>query len=837
MKQLDRFVESFHSHHDLIQSHSINEKESLSQASENIETKRSLFWWSLSLTVLIVVIIFVIVIFYSFFSSLLLRNQYDRSVSFENVPILRSFLSSILSSCWKIIYFPERYKFGPSNQENSLENVTEKEIFLPLNRLTLAKSIEISDLEKQQQQLMKTKCSHHSCFNPYLCGPHDASINQRNYLIKIFIYPRYEFDLDLDSNSKNQSSNGRNFDVESSLEFDRLLTAIIKSPYFTNDSRKACLFIPNIDTLNRDRIDLDHWKRMLWSLPYFRSMNGSNHLLWMMTSINSHPKVPSIANAMIASGILNDRNYRLNFDIAIPIYSVFSKLHETSDLLSNDFVMKSVEEMDRRWLIISTQTDFLSKPSLNSLKHLKQKNPKKIFSFSFNCQSKSINHLESSLTLFTSKKIDSDILKQYQKTILCDENQKLIRYVDLLHQSQFCLLIKNRRPGMPWLTDSLMSGCIPVIIDDDFVLPFQEYIDWFSVSIQIKENYLDSVVDILSKISVKRRKQLRINGMNIWSRYFRSIEDIAITTLDIINDRINSKPKNIHTIVNNEFRELVPLSKSFFINGFNHLSPKFINLISNSFTAVILTYNRLESLTQVIVSVSRVSSCSKILIIWNNQALEPPPIEFWSKYTKIPLQVIRMRKNLLNNRFLPFDSIETEAIFSIDDDITMLNHDEIEFAYQTWREFPDRIVGFPSRLHYWNNQTQSWIYDSEWKNKISLILTGAAFYHKYYNHLYTMVLPKEIRNWIDDNFNCEDIAMNFLISNVTSKAPIKVTPRKKFKCTDCAKKITEGLTEHFRIRSYCIDYFAKIYQTMPLKVIEFRSSPVQRQSSKETQTF
>ncbi|KPM07096.1 exostosin-2-like protein [Sarcoptes scabiei] len=352
-----------------------------------------------------------------------------------------------------------------------------------------------------------------------------------------------------------------------------------------------------------------------------------------------------------------------------------------------------------------------------------------------------------------------------------------------------------------------MSGCIPVIIDDDFVLPFQEYIDWFSVSIQIKENYLDSVVDILSKISVKRRKQLRINGMNIWSRYFRSIEDIAITTLDIINDRINSKPKNIHTIVNNEFRELVPLSKSFFIN---------------------------ESLTQVIVSVSRVSSCSKILIIWNNQALEPPPIEFWSKYTKIPLQVIRMRKNLLNNRFLPFDSIETEAIFSIDDDITMLNHDEIEFAYQTWREFPDRIVGFPSRLHYWNNQTQSWIYDSEWKNKISLILTGAAFYHKYYNHLYTMVLPKEIRNWIDDNFNCEDIAMNFLISNVTSKAPIKVTPRKKFKCTDCAKKITEGLTEHFRIRSYCIDYFAKIYQTMPLKI---RSSPVQRQSSKETQTF
>lgn len=49
---------------------------------------------------------------------------------------------------------------------------------------------------------------------------------------------------------------------------------------------------------------------------------------------------------------------------------------------------------------------------------------------------------------------------------------------------------------------------------------------------------------------------------------------------------------------------------------------------------------------------------------------------------------------------------------------------------QVWREFPDRIVGFPSRTHVWNNVTQSWRYESEWMNEISMILTGAAFYHK-----------------------------------------------------------------------------------------------------------
>lgn len=50
--------------------------------------------------------------------------------------------------------------------------------------------------------------------------------------------------------------------------------------------------------------------------------------------------------------------------------------------------------------------------------------------------------------------------------------------------------------------------------------------------------------------------------------------------------------------------------------------------------------------------------------------------------------------------------------------------------WQVWREFPDRLVGFPSRLHLWDNVTQKWKYESEWTNEISMVLTGAAFYHK-----------------------------------------------------------------------------------------------------------
>lgn len=36
-------------------------------------------------------------------------------------------------------------------------------------------------------------------------------------------------------------------------------------------------------------------------------------------------------------------------------------------------------------------------------------------------------------------------------------------------------------------------------------------------------------------------------------------------------------------------------------------------------------------------------------------------------------------------------------------------------------------------------------------------------------------MPGDIKNWVDAHMNCEDIAMNFLVANVTGKAVIKVS--------------------------------------------------------------
>lgn len=81
----------------------------------------------------------------------------------------------------------------------------------------------------------------------------------------------------------------------------------------------------------------------------------------------------------------------------------------------------------------------------------------------------------------------------------------------------------------------------------------------------------------------------------------------------------------------------------------------------------------------------------------------------------------------------------------------------------------------------------AWGYTSKWTNYYSIVLTGAAFYHRYYNYVYSNWLPALLLKTVQQSSNCEDILMNFLVSHVTRKAPIKVTQRKGYKDRDSGR--------------------------------------------------
>ena len=52
---------------------------------------------------------------------------------------------------------------------------------------------------------------------------------------------------------------------------------------------------------------------------------------------------------------------------------------------------------------------------------------------------------------------------------------------------------------------------------------------------------------------------------------------------------------------------------------------------------------------------------------------------------KFPIKILKMERNSLNNRFLPFEAIRTEAVFIFDDDTRHLNASFIKGAFRYFR--------------------------------------------------------------------------------------------------------------------------------------------------------
>ncbi|KAG4078176.1 hypothetical protein HA402_002228 [Bradysia odoriphaga] len=649
---------------------------------------------------------------------------------------------------------------------------------IKINRITL----DLSDIPEtilvEDAELARARngnCSYWDCFNVYKCGQRDQD------RIAIYVYPLQNY---VDTKGTPAFTLTR--------EFYYILKAITDSSYYTPNPNEACIFVPTIDTLNQKLVQPNLVAKALASLQYWD--NGENHLLFNMVPGTS-PEYSTIMDvntdrALIAGAGFDTWTYRSGFDLSIPFYSLASENVKFTQTTNN-----------RPHFLISSQTN-LNDRQKRTLQDIAETNNNFLI-------------LQKCATIQSNHASDSNVI---QKDVRCSYPDSVAyEYPQILTQGAFCLIARTTRLVQTNLLESLAAGCIPVILADNVVLPFNEIIDWTLASISIRESDLHSIVTVLKSVSKEKIEELQIQGRWLYEKYFCNIRQIVLTMLDELNDRVfphlskNYMNWNIPTTIKSTQNPLyLPLTASK----------------SQGFTAVILTYDRIESLFMLIQKLSFVPSLQKILVIWNNQKKAPPHATMFPKINK-PLKVIRTKANKLSNRFYPYEEIETEAILTIDDDIVMLTADELDFGYEVWREFPDRIVGFPSRTHVWDNVTNRWRYESEWTNEISMVLTGAAFHHKYWSYMYTNAMPGDIKDWVDDHMNCEDIAMNFLVANITNKPPIKVAPRKKFKCPECTN--TEMLSadlNHMMERSACIDRFAGIYGTMPLKTVEFRADPV-----------
>lgn len=207
------------------------------------------------------------------------------------------------------------------------------------------------------------------------------------------------------------------------------------------------------------------------------------------------------SNAVIAGAGFDTWTFRHGFDISIPLYS---------HLASN---IDSTQPKQKDYLIISTQTN-IPEDYLIELQGI----------------ASSSNDL---LLLNSCRNVKNDYTKRCEYT-----TGKIFDYPEVLKNGLFCLVVRSARLIQTVLMDVLASQCIPIIIADTIVMPFNSHIDWHRVAIFIPEDNLKNLLKIIHSVSKERRGELYWQLRWVYERYFASIEKITMTTLEILNEKV-----------------------------------------------------------------------------------------------------------------------------------------------------------------------------------------------------------------------------------------------------------------------------------------------------------
>lgn len=73
----------------------------------------------------------------------------------------------------------------------------------------------------------------------------------------MYVYPEFEY----------VGENGLRIVPFMSKEFEQLIDSIVSSKYYTSNPNEACLFVPQIDFLNQEKVHTKRSSQLLVSLP------------------------------------------------------------------------------------------------------------------------------------------------------------------------------------------------------------------------------------------------------------------------------------------------------------------------------------------------------------------------------------------------------------------------------------------------------------------------------------------------------------------------------------------------------------------------------------------
>ncbi|KAI5458757.1 glycosyl transferase family 64 domain-containing protein [Mariannaea sp. PMI_226] len=251
-----------------------------------------------------------------------------------------------------------------------------------------------------------------------------------------------------------------------------------------------------------------------------------------------------------------------------------------------------------------------------------------------------------------------------------------------------------------------------------------------------------------------------------------------------------------------------------------NMKGKYSSLPDDKFTIAMLTYRRPKELNETLTTLlsEKIPSLYELVVVWGDIEDKAMPADFVSKYG-VPVRYRMAEENSLNEKLRPDPSFKTQAVLLTDDDV-YYSPSDLEFVFQTWRQFgQNRLTGALARcstLDIYGDYHYTFC-NKEAENVYSMVLTNLCFSHISFMDYYwsNNTVMNEVRAYVDEGMNCEDIALNYVQGLLTGHGPLLVNGDKKYVNMDPGTGISRN-PGHLEARSKCLNDFAKMFDCMPL---------------------
>lgn len=220
------------------------------------------------------------------------------------------------------------------------------------------------------------------------------------------------------------------------------------------------------------------------------------------------------------------------------------------------------------------------------------------------------------------------------------------------------------------------------------------------------------------------------------------------------------------------FGDKYALKRSSLCKDFRPGTNRLLSNERDGVTVFLSCFDRFDVLEIQLDHYTKSSVVSGIFVTWHDVRRAPPPPMLINGVT---VEYVPQRVDSLNNRFHPNMKVVTEAVLIVDDDIKV-HLEDLELLFEVWKAHKNYIVGFfPRRMENGKYRLGS---IHTWSEPYELMLTKAMMIRKEYLWKYSCESNMEkVHSIVDKFMNCEDIAMNFVVSNATHlAAPLFVEP-------------------------------------------------------------